>query len=905
MIPNQGDLLRQIPINQRTAHRSVLRELTKDNKTEATTNDMLDSSRSHLENLAPAGREALVGVVGDIRKNLEGKGLGQTEINTSLMIAGALVTGPTGLSLAEGTKELAEPLADYAFQLSQTKDYAPMAKLADGIAKKASAQCCGSGAVGATLVAAGHELQLTAVQKDPQAGLACGSSVEPMPFFTHSTKKAVRTRITPNNASGLQEVDYQDGKYKIIDVKQFLSGKKEVLIGFGKPNVYTMIPTAEGDETGADYEKLDAFMFFRKEAKRRPVDKIQSGLFIRPRNLPPEAADRMRVAMDKVAGKKTASCAHANAGMLTDAGFTSGGKPLSGKLLPSDLFKRIANNGLEFDGKKIHFDIINTTEGTAEEHFDGVKAKEYSAPRRAIKKIFGGHKASVGERKALLKGLKDAGEAQEAAPESAILDGGTPLKIRNSRHGAVGNFLTRLWEGHKFWEALPSSEHADINKFLPDTLTDKYSKGDKLSAVDKLKSKAFSPGMVKKMRGGIADTWDDAGEYGPGQIAKMLETDESGERKIYNMVITGDGKENRIAIGRIDGGDKLPDWVLTKHLMLSNYDPDVRFAGETWAEPFLTEEGKQGVRLHLNGNSGTYKPTDEQTEAAGEYMRAVFDGVEGVEIVTHSYAETNMINAMDKAKKKVDHEKRFAVDDAQYEAAKSLDGKTVHLKGADGKSKKYKIRHFKQVELEADYMDTPDEALLDANGMLRARTRYKKPGSDQVKDIQVEAKLPIPGEDDPSKRARIKGAEFDSKDDWNSAKEEILSTESSDAAVGVTRTALAKGQALSEVAKKTTMRDLFLVSPAIPVVGALAPAFVISLDSISAVSADGAEEAHWKRMEPQVFTKLPWTKKVDENRVARFEDLSAQVSEELGLTEVKENPYQETMAQLKASKSEE
>ena len=900
MIAARSELLRQIPINQRTAHRSVLRELSKEQNAEAASNDALDRSRSHLEHLAPSGRQALLGAVGDIRKSLEGKGLGKTQINTSLMIAGALVTGPTGLPLAQGAKELAAPLADHAFQLSQTKDYAPLAKLADGIAQKAAAQSSGNGAVGAALIAAGHDMQLTAVQHDPQAGIAAGSTVEPMPFFTHSTKKAVRTRVTPNNPDGLREVDYQ-GKYKIIDVKQFLSGKKEVLIGFGKPNVFTMIPTADGDTTGADYEKLDAFMFFRKEASRRPVDKIQSGLFIRPRNLPPGATDRMREAMDKIAGKKTASCAHANATMLTDAGFTSGGKALSGKLLPSELFKHIANNGLEFDGKKVHFDIINTTAGSAEEHFSDVKSKEYSAPVIAVKKIFGQHTASMSERKALLRGLKDAGKAQEAAPESAVQDGGTPIKIRNSRHGAVGYFLSKIWEGHKFWEALPSADHADINDYLPDTLADKYSTGAKLSAVDKLKSIAFSPGMVGKMRSGVANTWDDAGEYGPGQIAKMLETDESGEPKIYNIVMTGHGKENRLAIGRIDGGDKLPDWVLTKHLMLSNYDPDVRFAGETWAEPFLNKEGKQGVRIHLNGNSGTYKPSDEQTEAAGEYMRAIFSGVEGVEVVTHNRAENNMLAAMRKAKKKVDHERRFAVTDEQFETAKSLDGQKVKLKGADGKSKRYKIRHFKQVELETDYMDTPNGTLLEAQGMLRARTRYQKPGSDQVKEIEVEAKLPIPGVDDPSKRARIKGAEFGSKEAWEAAKGDVLSPQSSDPAVEVTRTALAKGEALSKVAQKTTVRDLFLVSPAVPLVGALAPAFVISLDSISATSADGTEKAEWKRMEPQVFTKLPWTKKVDEDRLARFDDLVGQVSESLGLTEVKENPYQETMAKLSDS----
>ena len=66
--------------------------------------------------------------------------------------------------------------------------------------------------------------------------------------------------------------------------------------------------------------------------------------------------------------------------------------------------------------------------------------------------------------------------------------------------------------------------------------------------------------------------------------------------------------------------NKAVDWVLSKHVLVSNYSNDVRFAGEVWKN----EKGQ----IVLNHNSGTYLPSVDELEAAAEYLRQVFPGVE-------------------------------------------------------------------------------------------------------------------------------------------------------------------------------------------------------------------------------------------------------------------------------------
>lgn len=61
------------------------------------------------------------------------------------------------------------------------------------------------------------------------------------------------------------------------------------------------------------------------------------------------------------------------------------------------------------------------------------------------------------------------------------------------------------------------------------------------------------------------------------------------------------------------------DWILTKHVLISNYNESVRFAGEIWKD-------RDGV-IWVNRNSGTYQPNEEQLSQFVAYLSQVFPHV--------------------------------------------------------------------------------------------------------------------------------------------------------------------------------------------------------------------------------------------------------------------------------------
>ena len=60
------------------------------------------------------------------------------------------------------------------------------------------------------------------------------------------------------------------------------------------------------------------------------------------------------------------------------------------------------------------------------------------------------------------------------------------------------------------------------------------------------------------------------------------------------------------------------DWVMCKHLAISNYSGDVRISGELWKSP-------DGV-IHLNNDSGTYMPGSELLPNLSSLLSGLFPG---------------------------------------------------------------------------------------------------------------------------------------------------------------------------------------------------------------------------------------------------------------------------------------
>ncbi|HMO23951.1 MAG TPA: hypothetical protein PKC98_23550, partial [Candidatus Melainabacteria bacterium] len=83
----------------------------------------------------------------------------------------------------------------------------------------------------------------------------------------------------------------------------------------------------------------------------------------------------------------------------------------------------------------------------------------------------------------------------------------------------------------------------------------------------------------------------------------------------YNIVMTS----KTITIASTSVAVKVIDWLLSKHVIVSGYSHDDRFAGEVWKDV-------EGI-IHLNPNSGTFQPSQEQLIKAGQFMKAIFPHV--------------------------------------------------------------------------------------------------------------------------------------------------------------------------------------------------------------------------------------------------------------------------------------
>ncbi|MFN8609514.1 MAG: hypothetical protein U0931_18390 [Vulcanimicrobiota bacterium] len=679
----------------------------------------------------------------------------------------------------------------------------------------------------------------------PQYGLACGSYLRPEALFSQRTQTVVYLGRDHANPTGLEEVTV--GKLKVVSLEQFFLDKDQVVIGFGKPNVFTLVPADNG------YQKLDAFMFFRKKARMVWSSVVQSGIFIRPRKLPDDALDALWRGLRSQRGKRSFTCAQANATALTEAGFTSGGAGLEDLVRPQALFMRIIREGLEYRGEPVIFDILNTTPVTAEEHFQAVLAKERRSPISYFEKLFDAGQKSAAE----IESLKAAKALKaEAAPNTPVL-AGAPLRVRNSRPSDLGMVFRQLWGHHVLWEALPDPDEIDIDRYLPEVLPDKFTlakeQGRKLKSVDRVKSVMFSREMIGSIRESMTAHFDDMGSYQPGQIKAMVPAAGLGEPPIvFNLVICGPKLLSRISITRIEGESKAPDWVLSKHVLISAYDPDVRYAGEIWAERFVARDGTEQLKFHLNNNSGTYHPGLDQLEGAAAYLRALFPGVE---LETHPVSPP--------APGKQDVQKSYQVPAERFDSIKArLDG--LKLKLGD---QEYSIRALPTIELHSEYFDTADGELARAGAQLRARTRVGESG--RVKEIELEAKL---------EGRRVKGASFDSAESWEASRQKILGG-SEDPAVELIRS-LTRAPLMS-ASWKRTQRALFGVARRKPLgLGWLTPAFILSLDT-----SRSPECECWHELQPQVFTKLPWTKTIDLERINKFEELCTQLESRFELCE--------------------
>lgn len=487
-------------------------------------------------------------------------------------------------------------------------------------------------------------------------GLVDGATLTSEPLFAHRTRMVV-------DASHCQKMVHD--RRVVVPLDDIFARPDSVFVGFGVPNVFLTLPRSDG----GGWEKYAATMFYRGRSRIADTRrKVQGGVFFELRGLETLQVERLRYAMVEHAGHRTMTCARANAEVLAAAGFTSGGEPFDEAVRPMHLARMLWCSGIELDGRPLDLRVIRTTTTSVSEHFAAVIRTEGTSPARLVRKVVKEKVTGRRKRPTLASTLSHAptpaplqaatqappkppspARAPARAPISSLLPFSAPMPagssdvaeplakpldeqpratLRASRPSRLGSLAWMVLGHHPIFEALHDPRRTDLDGgSFSDLEARLVAYPGKLDAVTKLKRYVlFAPPTVRFIRSQMAAEMDSHGEFPGPSLVDMLKMGDDEEPFLYSGILTGSG----LKISRIDNrSDKdvaRANWVLAKHVLLSGYDPDVRFAGEVWVT-----DSTEGRVLHVNNNSGTYKPSPAQTLAAAAFLRQAY----GIPVEAH------------------------------------------------------------------------------------------------------------------------------------------------------------------------------------------------------------------------------------------------------------------------------
>jgi hypothetical protein len=415
---------------------------------------------------------------------------------------------------------------------------------------------------------------------------------------------------------------------KAFTITDLFRGENDVFIGFGKPNVYLVVPNGIGPDGKPLFLRYAAKSLKRGPSVIEQAHRAQSGVLFHFPDLPPETVEDLRQAMRKHEGSRQWTCANSVCRVLQDAGFSSGKKPLDEKYMPHTILTEFVRDGFSVNGQPVKYDIIRTTPIELESFNLEILKSELSTPYRHASRAWVG--SNLQKKFATFWAFPKTKKPTSVTLEVAQIDRATEpealsqealsklpgqqievsdLDFKISRPSKLGVLLRTAWGSHQLFQVQQS--RVPVDKFLPETLTAYPQQNPGLMTRLK-KNFLFSKPVVSRLRAGLASEFQDLGKKGERHLHDLLQTHTDANPNKYNIVITGKG----VTVARVQVRHKFVDWILTKHVLISGYDPDVRFAGEIWKD-------EHGV-IHLNNDSGTYRPTPEQLQRAKEYLEAVF-----------------------------------------------------------------------------------------------------------------------------------------------------------------------------------------------------------------------------------------------------------------------------------------
>jgi hypothetical protein len=169
--------------------------------------------------------------------------------------------------------------------------------------------------------------------------------------------------------------------------------------------------------------------------------------------------------------------------------------------------------------------------------------------------------------------------------------------IRIGKASAFGAYMRSFWGDHPIFEIDLRKQDVRVNDYLKAFPQENPGWATRLK-----RDLLFSSAVTQFLRSEMASDYNHHRGISENALLEMLKDIR------YNFVITPD----EIIIARVDG--KTVSWALSKHCLLANYADNVVFAGEFW---------KHDGKIYINNNSGTYKPTAEELEAAVSFLQAL------------------------------------------------------------------------------------------------------------------------------------------------------------------------------------------------------------------------------------------------------------------------------------------
>ena len=370
-----------------------------------------------------------------------------------------------------------------------------------------------------------------------------------------------------------------------------------VVFGFGLPNVYMAVVR---DRSAT---KVDAQSLYRGQTKLvENHGKVQSGFFIVPRNLPQEAMEAVVKAAQAAEGSRNVTCVATNTRILAEAGFTINGKSPR-TILPPELLGKALTGTLEFRGQPVPFDVVRTTPLALGKFIGQVQAALRNTGCRHLSYCLDSAQAKQARIQRASQHAEVPPVSPEVSPTSA--SPGTEHQISFSVPSRLGTLMRYVWGAHPIIN-IHFAASLNVGDYLPQTL--KAFDIANPSLLTRVKRDViFCTPVQSFLRHGLAKISTAPQSFVDSDAPGMINTNE-----MHNVVLTRTGLKfmsNKVSLSAVD-------WLLSKHVLVAGKNADVRFAGEMWKTPDNV--------IHINRNSGTYRPSAAQLEQAVQLAQGLF-----------------------------------------------------------------------------------------------------------------------------------------------------------------------------------------------------------------------------------------------------------------------------------------